>query len=493
MSDMQCAETAFRARARKIRLRFQLAVDAQRPAPGCVPLHCMYELQDNPGTRCRDSTVSGDECDAKDVREAEAESASLRPQGGSGATAAASSARSSSPAPPSYFDQPPARKLLNLVGVRYDTSGALGSRRAFVARRVVLALVITQHWGILGTALASGLGTSTGRAVFSDRCGGDFFCLMSTLLSLVLTYIMNIGWTVLIMAGWRTYHDPVFQAACRAVPRCCKAAHEAQQCKLVKRSCAVGLALYIAILATTVQAALNRSWVDSLVVITRFPRPVVRWMMWCPPITLLPCMLLTGLAAFAVQHALAVFALQVEAIGRGGGESAECGCFGDGFEAAREQHMSVRKAARHFGASRPASPTLSFVAFSATGVGGLLASVLVFVLAVHGYHFSSGFAWTNAVEILVYAEWTAWLMFMVLCPLARLNAASSALRVKLTEDSVGRAADRDLFCADTSRAPVELLVCGFLVEGGTVKSLIATGLLSLVAAAYNNLNQSPSS
>ena len=102
-------------------------------------------------------------------------------------------------------------------------------------------------------------------------------------------------------------------------------------------------------------------------------------------------------------------------------------------------------------------------------------------------------AWTNAVEILVYAEWTAWLMFMVLCPLVRLNAASAELRVKLTEDSVGRAADRDLFCADTSRAPVELLVCGFLVEGGTVKSLVATGLLSLAAAASNNLSQSPPS
>jgi hypothetical protein len=453
----------------------------------------MYELQQNPGTHCRDSTVSGDECDAKDVREAEAESASLRPQGGSGATAAASSARSSSPAPPSYFDQPPARKLLNLVGVRYDTSGALGSRRAFVARRVVLALIILQHWGIMGTALASGLGTSTGRAVFSDRCGGDLFCLMSTSLSLVLCYIMNIGWALLIMAGWRVYHDPVFQAACRAVPRCCKAAHEAQQCKLVKRSCAVGLALYTVILAATIQAALTRDWLESLLALTRFPRPVLRWLMWCPPVTLPPNMLLTGLAAFAVQHALAVFTLQVEAIGRGGGESAECGGFGDGFEAAREQHMSVRKAARHFGASRPASPTLSFVAFSATGVGGLLASLLMFLLAVRGYEFSGAFAWTNAVEILVYAEWTAWLMFMVFCPLARLNAASAELRVKLTEDSVGRAADRDLFCADTSRAPVELLVCGFLVEGGTVKSLVATGLLSLAAAASNNLSQSPPS
>ena len=38
-------------------------------------------------------------------------------------------------------------------------------------------------------------------------------------------------------------------------------------------------------------------------------------------------------------------------------------------------------------------------------------------------------------------------MFMVLCPLVRLNSASAELRVKLTEDSVGRAADRGLFCA----------------------------------------------
>ena len=214
-----------------------------------------------------------------------------------------------------------------------------------------------------------------------------------------------------------------------------------------------------------------------------------------------------ALCALACAHSLHALSSRVDSIGTAlGAELVELGSNGTGhgmaagdapcdearkatkvkaaFARALVRHLALRTAVR--GAMKRACWPAIIAVSVLTAVVAVAQALVGFFGAANSYftQFDS-VGWASVIFSLGFMEWTCACVLVMLSALQRLNSASERLAVALTEGRVGDAQERQAYCDDIGRTPVEYSVYGIVASDGMVRGVVGSVLLTTLGIVAN--------